>query len=104
MSNLEDKKKALSLVLEKMDKTYGKGTVMKLGNSAVNDTIEVIPSDSLELDIALGYKSKSLNSAETISATLGGTPSSSSRQSMPDTAALRRRTWPATTGSANSSR
>ena len=54
MSNLEDKKKALSLVLEKMDKTYGKGTVMKLGDSAVDDTIEVIPSGSLGLDIALG--------------------------------------------------
>ena len=54
MSNLEDKKKALSLVLEKMDKTYGKGMVMKLGDSAVDDTIEVIPSGSLGLDIALG--------------------------------------------------
>ena len=31
MSSIDDKKKALALVLEKMDKTYGKGTVMKMG-------------------------------------------------------------------------
>ena len=54
MSSIEDKKKALSLVLEKMDKTYGKGTVMKLGDDSVDDSIEVIPSGSLGLDIALG--------------------------------------------------
>lgn len=53
MSNLDDKKKALALVLEKMDKTYGKGTVMKMGDSAVEE-VEVIPSGSLGLDIALG--------------------------------------------------
>ena len=35
MSSLDDKKKALQLVLEKMDKTYGKGTVMKMVDSAV---------------------------------------------------------------------
>lgn len=51
---LEDKKKALALALEKMDKTYGKGTVMRLGDKTVDDTIEVIPSGSLGLDIALG--------------------------------------------------
>ena len=54
MSTAEDKKKALSLVLEKLDKTYGKGTVMTLGEAAVDDSIEVIPSGSLGLDIALG--------------------------------------------------
>lgn len=54
MSSIEDKKKALSLVLEKMDKTYGKGTVMKLGDKAVDDSIEIIPSGSLGLDLALG--------------------------------------------------
>lgn len=53
MSSLDDKKKALQLVLEKMDKTYGKGTVMKMGDSAVEE-VEVIPSGSLGLDIALG--------------------------------------------------
>lgn len=51
---LEDKKKALALALEKMDKTYGKGTVMRMGDKAVDDGIEVIPSGSLGLDIALG--------------------------------------------------
>ena len=54
MSSIEEKKKALSLVLEKMDKTYGKGTVMKLGDKTVDDSIEVISSGSLGLDIALG--------------------------------------------------
>ena len=53
MSSIDDKKKALALVLEKMDKTYGKGTVMKMGDSAVEE-VEVIPSGSLGLDIALG--------------------------------------------------
>ena len=50
----DEKKKALALVLEKLDKTYGKGTVMTLGDNSVDDTIEVIPSGSLGLDIALG--------------------------------------------------
>jgi len=54
MSNIDDKKKALALVLDKLDKTYGKGTVMTLGDDAVDTTIEVIPSGSLGLDIALG--------------------------------------------------
>ena len=53
MSSIDDKKKALALVLEKIDKTYGKGTVMKMGDSAVEE-VEVIPSGSLGLDIALG--------------------------------------------------
>ena len=53
MSSSDDKKKALALVLEKMDKTYGKGTVMKMGDSAVEE-VEVIPSGSLGLDLALG--------------------------------------------------
>ncbi|WP_374362535.1 recombinase RecA [Cloacibacterium sp.] len=53
MSSIDDKKKALALVLEKMDKTYGKGTVMKMSDSAVEE-VEVIPSGSLGLDIALG--------------------------------------------------
>lgn len=54
MSTAEDKKKALALVLDKLDKTYGKGTVMTLGDASVDDTIEVIPSGSLGLDLALG--------------------------------------------------
>lgn len=50
--NLE-KMKALQLTMEKLDKTYGKGTVMKLGDNAIED-IEVIPSGSVTLDLALG--------------------------------------------------
>lgn len=53
-NKIEDKKKALSLILEKLDKTYGKGTVMTLGSDSVDASIEVIPSGSLGLDIALG--------------------------------------------------
>ncbi|MHA6697058.1 recombinase RecA [Chryseobacterium sp. A301] len=54
MSAADDKKKALALVLEKLDKTYGKGTVMTLGDDSVDTSIEVIPTGSLGLDIALG--------------------------------------------------
>ena len=38
---VDDKKKALALVLEKLDKTYGKGTVMKLGDSSIDSSIEL---------------------------------------------------------------
>lgn len=47
------KLKALKLTMDKLDKTYGKGAVMKMGDSAV-ENIEAIPSGSLSLDIALG--------------------------------------------------
>jgi len=49
----EAKLKALKLTLDKLDKTYGKGAVMKMGDSVIED-VEVIPSGSLGLDIALG--------------------------------------------------
>ena len=52
-SDKEAKLKALQLTLDKLDKTYGKGTVMKLGDSAVEE-IEAIPSGSLGIDLALG--------------------------------------------------
>ncbi len=48
-----EKLKALQLTMEKLDKTYGKGTVMKLGDSPV-EAVEVIPTGSLTLDLALG--------------------------------------------------
>ncbi|HUH35096.1 MAG TPA: recombinase RecA [Moheibacter sp.] len=54
MSDSDNKKKALQLVLEKMDKAYGKGTVMRLGDSAIDENISVIPTGSLGLDLALG--------------------------------------------------
>ncbi|MCS6979150.1 MAG: recombinase RecA [Flavobacteriales bacterium] len=47
------KLEALKLVLDRMDKTYGKGTVMRLGDKAAEE-IEVIPSGSIGLDLALG--------------------------------------------------
>ncbi len=48
-----DKLKALQLTMEKLDKTYGKGTVMKLGDAPIEE-MEVIPSGSVTLDLALG--------------------------------------------------
>jgi recombination protein RecA len=54
MSNANaDKLKALQLTLDKLEKSYGKGTVMKLGDSAV-EAIESISTGSIGLDIALG--------------------------------------------------
>ncbi|MFD2144976.1 recombinase RecA [Mucilaginibacter antarcticus] len=52
MSNA-DKLKALQLTLDKLEKSYGKGTIMKLGDSVI-EPIEVISTGSLGLDIALG--------------------------------------------------
>ena len=52
-SEKEAKLKALKLTLDKLDKAYGKGTVMKMSDAAVED-IDAIPSGSLGLDIALG--------------------------------------------------
>ena len=49
----QDKLKALQLTMEKMEKTFGKGAVMKLGDNAIED-IEVIPTGSVTLDLALG--------------------------------------------------
>jgi recombination protein RecA len=48
-----DKLKALQLTLDKLEKSYGKGTIMKLGDTAI-EPIEVISTGSLGLDIALG--------------------------------------------------
>ncbi|XCF06568.1 recombinase RecA [Tamlana crocina] len=54
MSSEKDAKlKALKLTLDKLDKAYGKGTVMKMSDAAVQD-VDAIPSGSLGLDIALG--------------------------------------------------
>ena len=54
MSNEKDAKlKALKLTLDKLDKTYGKGTVMKMGDAAI-ENMEVIPTGSLGLDVAIG--------------------------------------------------
>ncbi|MFN8407430.1 MAG: recombinase RecA [Sphingobacteriaceae bacterium] len=52
MSNVE-KLKALQLTLDKLEKSYGKGTIMKLGDTVI-DAVEAISTGSLGLDIALG--------------------------------------------------
>ena len=49
----KEKLKALQLTLDKIEKGYGKGTIMKLGDDAIED-VQVIPSGSLGLDVALG--------------------------------------------------
>lgn len=49
----KEKLKALQMTIDRMEKSYGKGAVMKLGDSAV-ETVDVIPSGSLGLDLALG--------------------------------------------------
>jgi recombination protein RecA len=53
MENTE-KQRALEAALAQIDKQYGKGTVMKLGDSASQMNIETIPTGSLSLDLALG--------------------------------------------------
>lgn len=54
MSNDKDAKlKALKLTMDRMDKTYGKGAVMRMGDAAVEE-VETISSGSLGLDLALG--------------------------------------------------
>lgn len=49
----KEKLKALQLTLDKLEKNFGKGTIMKLGDDSV-ESMEVIPSGSLTLDLALG--------------------------------------------------
>ena len=51
--NQQEKLKALQLTLDKIEKGYGKGTIMKLGDHAI-ENVQVIPSGSLGLDLALG--------------------------------------------------
>jgi recombination protein RecA len=52
-SQMKEKLKALQLTMDKINKTYGKGTIMRMGDQAV-ESVPVIPSGSLTLDIALG--------------------------------------------------
>lgn len=49
----KEKLKALQLTMDKMEKTFGKGAIMKLGDDAI-EQVEVIPSGSIGLDLALG--------------------------------------------------
>ena len=52
--NRDDKMKALDAALTQIEKAYGKGSVMKLGDSGANMNIETVPTGSLSLDIAMG--------------------------------------------------
>ena len=52
-SSQKEKLKALQMTMDKLEKTFGKGSIMKLGSGAV-EQVEVIPTGSLTLDIALG--------------------------------------------------
>jgi recombination protein RecA len=49
----KEKQKALQLTMDKLEKTYGKGSIMRLGDRAV-ENIDSIPSGSIALDLALG--------------------------------------------------
>src|SRR3990170_3589760 len=49
-----EKGKALELAIVKIEKQFGKGSIMKLGDSTIMSPIEAIPSGSLSLDLALG--------------------------------------------------
>lgn len=49
-----EKLKVLNTTLEKLEKTFGKGSIMKLGDAPVENNIEVISTGSLGLDLALG--------------------------------------------------
>src|SRR5690606_26488709 len=53
MSDAKEKLKALQLTIDKLEKTYGKGTVRELSDEEVRD-VPAIPAGSLGLDIALG--------------------------------------------------
>ena len=50
----EDKLKALDAAIAHIEKQYGKGSVMKLGDNSANMNVETVPTGSLSLDIALG--------------------------------------------------
>lgn len=52
--NKDDKMKALDAALTQIEKAYGKGSVMKLGDTGANMNIETVPTGSLGLDLALG--------------------------------------------------
>ena len=50
----EDKLKALDAAIAQIERQYGKGSVMKLGDTSANMNVEAVPTGSLSLDIALG--------------------------------------------------
>ena len=54
MANNDDKMRALDAALGQIEKQYGKGAVMKLGDNGTNMNVETVPTGSLSLDVALG--------------------------------------------------
>ena len=54
MANSDDKMRALDAALGQIEKQYGKGAVMKLGDNRTNMNVETVPTGSLSLDVALG--------------------------------------------------
>jgi recombination protein RecA len=50
----EEKLKALQLTVDRLEKTYGKGSIMKLGDKPVMDEVDIISTGSISLDVALG--------------------------------------------------
>ena len=52
--NKDDKVKALDAAIAKIEKDHGKGSIMKLGDSASSMNVETTPTGSLSLDVALG--------------------------------------------------
>lgn len=53
-NNTKEKQQALKLTMERLEKTYGKGTIMRLGDNKAVEALEVIPTGSITLDLALG--------------------------------------------------
>lgn len=51
---LSDKQKMLELSIAQLEKSYGKGTIMRLGANKIADQIPTVPSGSISLDVALG--------------------------------------------------
>lgn len=54
LANNEEKKKALDAAIAKLEKDFGKGAVMRLGESGAHVAVETVPTGCLSLDLALG--------------------------------------------------
>ena len=55
MAQAPDREKALELAMAQIEKSYGKGSVMRLGDE-IRQPISVIPTGSIALDVALGHR------------------------------------------------
>lgn len=51
---LKDKEKAIEMAISQIEKNFGKGSIMRLGESAISEAIRVVPTGSITLDIATG--------------------------------------------------